>query len=242
MTQYKKTTGFTLVELMMSMSFIGALLMAIAVTSIHIMNTYTKGLTVREVNQVGRTVSEDLQRTIATATPFVVSPARTAPTDPVESKYVTLPGGGRLCVGAYTYAWNYGDTNEISGETLVPVYNTYIDNNEDLIRFVKVNDPGGVLCADLNRQIDKNQAKDLLVAGDRNLAVHELKVSSYTQNSASGQALYAISLIIGTNDQAQLNSADAGCLPPTEGNGSEKFCAINQFNIIARAGNRSGSL
>lgn len=234
--------GFTLIELMLSMAFVGVLLLAISVTSMHIMNTYTKGLTVREVNQVGRTITEDMYRTIATATPFIVSPAKTgAPSDNVHSKYVVQAGGGRLCTGAYTYAWNYGSTRELSGTTAVPMYNTY-NSGDDEIRFIKVGDPGGVLCADMTQQIDRAQAKDLLVAGDRNLAVHSVVIAQGAEDAASGQALYAISITLGTNDQEQLNVANATCLPPNEGSGFEEFCAINQFNIIARAGNRSGSL
>ena len=237
-----KEKGFTLIELMLSMAFVGVLLLAIAVTSTHIMNTYTKGLTIREVNQVGRTISEDIQRTIATSSPFVISPAKTgAPTDQIDSKYVTQDGGGRLCTGTQTYAWNYGDTRDISGATSTPVYNTYSDS-EDQIRFVKVRDPGGALCVDISRQIERGLAKDLLVAGDRNLAVHKMSVSMGAQDNASGQTLYAVDITLGTNDQEQLNLANGTCLPPDQGSGFEEFCAINQFNIIARAGNRSGSL
>lgn len=247
MIRHKQTAGFTLVELMLSMAFVGILLIAIAMTSMHIMSTYTKGLTIRELNQSGRTISEDIQRTIATSAPFDVNPAKTgAPSemgDPeyANSKYVVRLGGGRLCTGTYTYAWNYGNTRELSGATTTPVYNTYSDS-EEVIRLVKVNDIGGLLCADISRNIERAEAKDLLVAGDRNLAVQKLTVSSSTQDDASGQALYAINMVLGTNDQSQLSSADGTCLPPDEGSGYEDFCAINQFSIIARAGNRSGSL
>ncbi len=242
MIQHKQKSGFTLVEMMLAMAFVGMLLVAIAMTTMHIMTTYTKGVTVREVNQSGRTISEDMQRTIAASAPFVVSPAKTgAPTDEIGVRYVVRPGGGRLCTGAYTYAWNYGNTAEISGATSTPVYNTYSDS-EDVIRLVKVSDAGGMLCADVTRDIEKGQAKDFLVAGDRNLAVQQLTVRSDREDEVSGQALYAIDLVIGTNDQDQINASDGTCLPPSEGSGFEEFCAINQFSIIARAGNRSGSL
>ena len=240
--QHKDSSGFTLVELMLSMAFVGILLVVIAMTTMHIMGTYTKGITVKEVNQAGRAISEDIQRTIATTSPFSVSPAKTGdPSDEADVKYVVQPGGGRLCTGAYTYAWNYGNTGELSDTSAIPAYNKYADS-DDTIRFVKVSDAGGVLCAEMTRDIERSQAKDFLLAGDRNLAVQELTVSSDQEDEASGQALYAISLVIGTNDQEQIDASDATCLPPSEGSGFEEFCAINQFNIIARAGNRSGSL
>lgn len=242
MTLRNNSKGFTLVELMLSMAFVGILLLAISVTSMHIMNTYTKGLTIRELNQSGRAISDDIQRTIAMSAPFIVSPAKTGDaTDLSESRYVTLPGGGRLCTGLFTYAWNYGNTSEISGATQTRVYNTF-ENSSDIIRLIKVDDAGGALCTDINRRIERSKAKDLLVAGDRNLAVQKMTIELGTRDDASGQALYAISLILGTNDHSQLDASSSRCLPPSEGSGYEAFCAVNQFNIIARAGNRSGSI
>lgn len=254
--QYKNQAGFTLIELMLAMAFIGALLVAIAMTTIHIMGTYTKGLTVREVNQAGRTISEDIQRTIAASAPFDVSGG-------AGSHYIVRDGGGRLCTGAYTYAWNYGNTIELGGNGSAHVYNAYSDgDNSELIQLVKVNDAGGALCLDPEMQIARTQAKELLLsakaepgkspsAGDKNLAVQSLTVSSGTSpNNASGQALYAISLVLGTNNRGSnwtiLEPSNTSCTAPKQidaGNGgNENFCAINQFDIIARAGNRAGSL
>jgi len=244
MIQYKKQVGFTLIELMLAMAFVGALLVAIAVTTIHIMGTYTKGLTVREVNQAGRTISEDIQRTIAASAPFDVSGA--------NPMYITRDGGGRLCSGAYTYAWNYGTTIELGGTTSTHAYNIYTDSSE-AIRLVKVSDTGGALCLDAGQQINQAQAKELLQVSDRNLAVQDFTVSEGARDEASRQAIYAITLILGTSNRdnfAVLNASNSACLPPklsessseTQASDNEKFCAINKFNIIARAGNRSGSL
>lgn len=248
MIQRNNQIGFTLIELMLSMAFIGTLLVAVAMTSMQIMHTYTKGLTVREANQAGRTISDDIQRTIATSAPFKVSPIRTgavseaAKTEYLESKYVQKDGGGRLCTGSYTYAWNYGKTKELSGDDGAPsAYNSYQDSS-DLVRFVKVRDAGGTLCGNPGTQIVKSQARELLSAGDRNLAVQQFAVTAGAESEASGQALYSIALTLGTNDQAQLNVANATCLPPREGSGNEDFCAINQFDVVVRAGNRAGSL
>lgn len=240
--------GFTLIELMLSMAFIGALLVVIAMTSMQIMHTYTKGLTVREANQTGRTISDDIQRTVAASPVFKVEPIKTGAAsedekaDYIASRYVQKDGGGRLCTGNYTYAWNYGKTKEMSGDTGAPsVYNTYQDS-DDLIRFIKVDDAGGTLCSDLNQKINKAQAKELLSGGDRSLAVQQFTITPGASSTASGQALYAVSMTLGTNEQGQLNVASATCLPPKEGSGNEDFCAINRFDIVVRAGNRTGSM
>ena len=248
MIQRRGRQGFTLIELMLAMAFVGILLVAIAAISMNIMRTYTKGITIREVNQAGRTVTEDMQRTIATAVPFSVVKKSGESTDTVNSQYVEKAGqGGRLCTGTYTYAWNYGSTRQLSGrsdESRQPVYNTYKDGGAGDIRLVKVRDTGGLLCMRVTEQIDRSRAKELLPGGDRNLAVQSLAVSSAStgRDDAAGQALYAITLVLGTNDQTQLNAAHTTCLPRNQGSGNEDFCAINRFDSIARAGNRSGSL
>lgn len=247
--------GFTLIEMMLSMSFIGMLLIAIAATSMQVMSVYTKGMTIREVNQAGRLISEDMERMIATVPPFKVIPAKTGdasdPPEAADSKYVTRDGGGRLCTGNYTYAWNYGKTKELSGDGSLPnAYNKYTDST-DVVRFVKVRDSGATLCADTNKQIAHAAATELLISssvadpskvGDRNLVIQQLIIGEGSRHSVSGQALYSISLILGTNDQTQLNATATNCLPPSQGSGNENFCAINQFEIVARAGNRAGSL
>jgi hypothetical protein len=236
MTHARLTTGFTLIELMLSMSFVAMLLVAIAGTTMEIIHIYTKGLTVREVNQAGRAISEDVQRTVATTAPFKVSPANQS-----DSKYITRTAGGRLCTGAYTYAWNYGKTRELSGDGGLPsVYNRYV-SGRGTIRLVKVSDAGGMLCVNPNAAVPDDQAKELLMAGDRNLAVQRLTVTAGARDDASGQALYAVSLTLGTNDQAQLNATGSTCLPPNTGAGNDDFCAVNQFDIVVRAGNRPGS-
>ncbi len=243
MIQQHKQNGFTLVELMLAMAFVGVLIIAVAMTSMQIMSTYNKGVTIREVNQVGRSITDDIQRTIASSTPFSVQP-NTGSSSPIDSKYVVRQGGGRLCTGSVTYAWNYGGTRELSGDSSKPsVYNTY-QGGGDVIRFAKVTDVGGLLCVNVGSQIPRQNATELLQPGDRNLAVQSMTVTSHAngRDDASGQALYAINLVIGTNDRKQLNASSTACLPPNQGESGDDFCAINQFSIIARAGNRSGSL
>lgn len=62
---YKKQSGFTMVELMLAMAFVAVLLILIAVSIIYISRIYNKGITIRELNQVGRTVSDDLLRSVS---------------------------------------------------------------------------------------------------------------------------------------------------------------------------------
>lgn len=235
---HDNTKGFTLIELMLAMTFIAFLLVAIAMTTMQISNVYNKGITLREVNQAGRSVSDEIQRSIASSVPFDVTPKVDASPATAASKYVVRDGGGRLCLGQYTYAWNYGSS--IAREGGAPaIFNTY-DNGSD-VRFVKITDPSGSLCADPTLRIPRANATELLASGDRDLVVHVLTVTNSANDTVTGQAIYAISLVIGTNDGEQLTTSDTSCQPPSGGVGKENYCAVNQFDIIARAGNKTGS-
>ncbi len=230
--------GFTLIELMLAMTFIAVLLMAIAMTTIQISTIYSKGITLREVNQAGRAVSDELQRSIASATPFDVTPKKDDSPATATSKYVVRDGGGRLCLGGYTYAWNYGKA--IAGGAGAPaVFNKYNDNNSPT-RFAKVIDAGGALCVTPAAPIVRANATEMLSSGDRDLVMHSFTITRTANEASTSQSIYAITMLIGTNDREQLTANDASCKPPSEGIGDESYCSVNQFAIIARAGNTSG--
>jgi len=233
----RDSKGFTLIELMLAMTFIAVLLIAIALTTIQISNIYNKGITLRETNQVGRSVSEELQRSIASSSPFDVTPKVDNSPATATSKYVVRDGGGRLCIGSYTYAWNYGKA--IAGGAGAPaILNTY--TNGTPVRFAKIADSGGALCADPTLNIDSTKATEMLATGDRDLVLHSFAISRTANDPTTGQSIYSVSMLIGTNDQQQLTTDNASCKPPSAGAGDESYCSVNQFDLIARAGNQSG--
>ncbi len=230
--------GFTLIELMLAMTFIAVLLVAIAITTIQISAIYNKGITLREVNQAGRAISDEIQRSISSAVPFDVTPKLDASPATETSKYVVRDGGGRLCLGRYTYVWNYG--RAITSNSF---YNKYSTGSgvDAAVRFAKVTDPGGDLCAQPAVSINRADASEMLTSGDRDLVVHALTVTNGATDATTGQAIYAVSIVIGTNDSEQLATNDRSCRPPADGAGKQDYCSVNQFDIIARAGNKSGS-
>lgn len=235
MNHARKHDGFTLIELMLAMTFIAILLIAIAMTTIQISNIYNKGITLREVNQAGRALSDEFQRGVAGTTPFDVTPKLDDANPTTQrSKYVKRDGGGRLCLGGYTYVWNFGAA--LSGEKVI--VNEYTDNQP--VRFGKVRDPGGDLCGDSTIKIDRNSTTELLSLGDRDLVVHEFTIAKTADDTAAGQAIYTITFKLGTNERQQLNASDASCRPPSDSVGDEDYCSVNQFEVIARAGNTSG--
>lgn len=229
--QYKKTFGFTIIELVLAMGFISLLLLAIAMLTIYISTIYNQGITLREVNQTGLAISEDVQRTLGVATPFVIDPLKDS------SHYKFTAGGGRLCVGSHSYAWNY-----LATEDDIPPMNAYSSGNgEDKPSFVKVVDPDNSLCRHPEESINRDDANELLSVGDRNLVMYDFTISSPLDISlSSGQALYAIDFTIGTKGSDLVNATNKTCRPPSESERSREFCAVNQFSIIVRAGSEAG--
>lgn len=225
-----KNNGFTMIELMLAMAFIAMLMLAVAMTTIQVSNIYTKGVTLRELNQIGRQVTSQIQQDIANTAPFIIDPSSGT------TKYISSSGGGRLCVGRYTYVWNYGKA--LAGGTGAPnIANKYNDLTN--VRFARVNDPSGLLCAVPTSKVDKTQATELLVGGDRDLALQAFSITRQYDESAPTAALYMVKLTIGTNDQQELDTNNASCKAPTAGDGMQDYCAINEFTVVATAGNGS---
>jgi type II secretory pathway pseudopilin PulG len=233
--------GFTLIELVLSMGFVSALLIAITLTIIQIGNSYTRGITLKEVNQVGRSLSVELQRNISSSTSFDVSSPEVFIEQVNPDKW-----GGRLCTGQYSYIWNYGKTlNAVSPGSNI---NEYVSTANPKISFIKVNDNAGLMC-----QVDEVTSAlpdvlfidsvELINAGDKNLAIHDFDITSISNDSTTAQQLYNISFTIGTNDDALIDAGNGNCKPPSATESSEmdfSYCAINRFDIIVRSGNVAG--
>ena len=224
--------GFTLIELMLSMGFVAFLLIAIAATVIQIGNIYNRGLILKEINQVGRSIDDELKRSISKSAPFIVDQA-----DP-DTKYIVIGSnaGGRLCLGQYSYIWNYGNYIQSGLDTR----NRYTDGGSD-IRFVKISDPGASYCGAKKAQnIDNSPTSlkkpvELLNPGQSNLAIQSFSITSSAIDSKTKQQLYNIVFLIGTNNQQALKD-NASCKPPNESGSDLNFCAINEFKLTVRAG------
>lgn len=223
MTQYNHPQrGFTLVELSLALSFIAILLLAIAVLTIQISAIYTKGLTIKQVNDAGTVVSSDIQRTF--------SVARASSVDRV----IRPDKSGRICVGPLTYAWN-------SGEAFIA--NNYFNRyalKTDTVRMVKFAaqagaSPVGVVkyCEpDINGvyPLIPDDATEMVAISDRELVIQEL---DFAETPVAGnQTIYNFTMRIGTNG-ADVISGTRCSVPNTK---DDQYCAVNQFNFVARVG------
>jgi len=237
--QNNKIRGFTLVELMLAMGFVSALLIAISMTVIQIGNIYNRGITLKEVNQTGKALSVELQNEISQTAPFSLKPD--------EGHYVVQPAsgpalGGRLCLGSYSYIWNYGSVVKTGSLNQYEAPNSAIQ-----LRFVKVGDVNSLYCvksvSGTYKAVVLADAIELLTSDSNqlDLAVHKFDIesSSAVTDSKTGQQLYNIDFMLGTNDQGAISILGTGCKVPTDITSDTNYCSINEFNIVARAGNKA---
>ncbi|MBR5670188.1 prepilin-type N-terminal cleavage/methylation domain-containing protein [Candidatus Saccharibacteria bacterium] len=121
--QQKK--GFTIIELMLAMAFLGTMLVAIAALIMRVTSIYQKGLALRAVNTNGREIISDLTRTITSSpTHLKVNPEYgNSGIDAAHLKaalanyYLSVEDGnhteqysGIFCTGSYSYVWNNAPT------------------------------------------------------------------------------------------------------------------------------------
>jgi len=233
MNHVKTSKAFTLIELMLAMAFISVLLLAVAMTVIQIGKIYNRGITLKEVNQVSRSLTDELTRSVASSPSFSLNAS--------AGKYVSETWGGRLCLGQYSFVWNYGTALNNND----PNRSRY-SSGSNVIQFVKAPDLSGTYCV---RQpsgypnIDPANAVELLDESDRDLAVHKIEISSAATatDPRTGQQLYTITFTLGTNDTAALSTDAAGyvssCKTPDQLGFSFEYCTVQQFTIAVRTQN-----
>ena len=227
--------GFTIIELMLAMSFVAVLLLAIAMTILQIATIYNKGMTLKEVNQTGRNIGSELTRNIGASDAFDVA---------TNFRQAAGNAGGRLCTGQYSYVWNYAEALASGSPNVIRHANAPFDE----IHLLKIPDASGAYCAQTAgaftyptvRAVDRPQTVELLKSGDRLLSVHQFGITSTTAgtDTLTGQQLYTVSFSIGTGDVTALTTDRTQCLPPGNVGANFAYCAVQQFTLVIRAGNR----
>ena len=240
MKRSHKSKGFTIIELMLAMGFVSTLLLAIAMTIIQVGKTYNSGLILNQVNQVGQTMSAEMQRSIQASSGL--APVRIGSTttyQPSGTKYRVDEFGGRLCLGQYSYVWNYAKTVATGSD---PQKNKFENVSDGAINFLKVTDAGGYYCRGTDNKspsVKKADAVDMLASGNRDLAIHtfNIQTSSSSIDTGSHQILYVVNFTIGTTDVNAIKSDYSACKDPSETGADPEYCVIRQFTLAVRANN-----
>lgn len=142
MTRRANQKGFTLIELMIALAFVAFILIFAVTTIIQVMQTYNKGLSVKQINQAARTTLEDMSRYLHNADPGAVN--------------VNALSSNRVCFGGISYVWNLYNTSSSSA-------NKYNDGTP--LTFTRVSDSSGSMCSNAGGSypdVPKAQATDIL--------------------------------------------------------------------------------
>lgn len=126
----KQKKAFTIIELMLAMSFLGTMLLGIASLIMQITNIYQKGLAIRGVNTVGREIISDLTRTVQASrvNNLSINPRTKENSNKIEETEIRRARadyfveirkngkqlGGAFCTGSYSYVWNTADNLRIA--------------------------------------------------------------------------------------------------------------------------------
>jgi len=187
----------------------------------------------KEVNQASRSISDELSAAMRGNSAFSTKES--------AQRYVEKDWGGRMCLGQYSYIWNYGstldsDNSDYSNRNKYASDNT-AGNNE--ISLVKAPDAGGIYCVrgatdELYPDVDPEGAVELLRSGDHSLAVHSLAIEASSTDALSSQQLYRISFTLGTNRLTAMTDDQSACKPPGEPNSDLNYCVVQQFTLVIR--------
>lgn len=234
----QKQDGFTLIELLISIVFVSILLLAIVMTGIHAGRIYSYGVILRSVNQSGRDLGDTMRRD------FIQSNRQHVSGDQEQSVITIVDGqaeSSRFCLGRYSYLWNSAETLDRVGKGEVGSANpAVVTVNDQPINFIRVVDEDASLCQrNSNNQYQSQISPDVDISallkqssGDTVLAIHELTVTPLVHQGDEG--LFMIRYTIGTSEVDEINTIDQRCKPLADEQANADFCAINNFEMIAR--------
>ena len=222
--------GFTLIELMLAMTFISILLLSITMVGIQAGRMYSRGVVLRDVNQAGRDISDMFRRDFLQANAGKIN--ITGLRVPNNENWTT----GRLCLGAHSYVWNnpkYLDDPSLLGANRL----FKVDGNP--INLVRVVDADGGLCkrdgsGKYPEMVDMAKSSNLLrsiSSGDGSIGVHNVTLEKITSDN-SREALYKLTFTLGTSKMSEIRNSS--CKAPDETDSNFEFCAINKFEMIVR--------
>lgn len=218
--------GFTIIELMLAMTFLSFVLVFMALTIVQMMRTYDKGLTVKQVNQAGRTVTDDIAKAMRGEQPGGIVVANVA--------------NGRLCIGNVMYVWNPVYVGSRSAPTPSSTDNYKIDGAPLTMARQYLPNPTTTCNTPnlINYNISSSQT-DYSLLGDR------ARVLWAGITSSPDSRLAKLTFVLGTYDVTEATKIRAGnyaqvfntpyftsgnptCQPGSNGN----YCAFVEFSSI----------
>lgn len=218
----RESRGFTITEMSLAMTGLSILLVILVSSALAITSIYNKGLVLKAANQSGRTIGEDLQRSIRQA-----------------QKIQFLESGGvpiGMCTGKVSYLWS-ARHKDSSQEKIVKV-------DGKAIGFVRVSDSGGSFCngaPGASSFTTTNHVTEMLT---ESLSVRYS--GTQAEGNISGLRAGYVKPVVGDAKVAQLeftigssngedfitDDSDSSVITCKGGKDGE-FCALNTFTVTA---------
>lgn len=205
--------GFTIIELMLAMTFLAFIMVFVMTVLIQLMNIYNKGLAMAQINQTGRQIYDDIS-----------DKSRFSSADSVIFDNVNR----RLCMGGTSYLWNT-DSDRSSGN----IKNHYSDeSNANAINItnlgiVRVSDAKANYCSDVSLMPNRSSSDVSLLAG-RNVSVLNFSVENISQSD-----LLKINMVLSTSGNNKPSNKGDGwkCLDSVS-NTPNPYCSFGEFNFL----------
>lgn len=243
----KKSKGFTLVELSLSMVFIAILSIIITLLINGAVSSYRRGMTLNLLNTVGSELISDIRTAIQESPLCEGTCERVSWMSVVKIKNEDAPASGAFCTGKYSYVWNSGYffddeyKNDLDSGKMVEIK---LSDNSSIKEFklVKFKDSARAACQSkgTNQSIEieglsGEDVQNVLDEKNSGVAIYDFEVDPPVSGGKGGQ-LYWVSLRLGTAQSGmKVNSIGGECAKPSEANSNPDFCAINIFNFAALA-------
>lgn len=257
MKKMNNKKGFTLVELMLAVAFLGTLLLSIAMLTIQLINIYTKGSTMRSINTTASSIIKDLRSSVGYSEniPDILDAKDSRENffwrndaKASESTY------GMFCTGTYTYVWNYRDAmlnyredktngdyfkigigtdeSKATGYALAKVYDSKCNSFNKVVKDAKTT-PGSSPII----MVGKTENLTVLVDGRKgsegtDLALYDFSVLTATRSQVTGRAIYDISFVLGTM-QGNINVTSSNDYCNNNTPGEYKSTLASQYDDVS---------
>jgi hypothetical protein len=200
--------GFTIVELLIGLAFFSFLLLFVTFGFVQINRTFTKGITVKTIQETSRSLVEDLTRSIRGSESIDFKRA-VAPTD-----------GYQLCLEGVRYGWN----QQFGGSSSTPDQTTHELPGNVPYTMIKSFDGGN--CGDDFTSYEK-------ILDDRAVVQHlSICNSDETKPCAVGPGTYRIKFVVSTksaDNDLEIYGDEAKCKVQI----GDYLCDVAIFETVA---------
>lgn len=214
----QKEKGFTIVELVLAMAFFSFILLFVVVGFVQINRSYTRGITVKEVQNSTRFILGTISDVIRNA-------------DANSITTINDPRRGRVCADGVRVAWNHFDSAGNYGTDTA--LNT--PPGQDLYSVVLTTHDTGV-CGD---QIDATGGSSS-IAGYENLTQQDIVAQHISVNRIGASNSYRVIIVMSSDARLTGNPDDFssfGINATCEIQTGDQFCDVARIDTVVTARN-----